>query len=712
VSLVGVIRRHDPNGTAARRALRATLVVPALFAATLAFGSDTTALYVLFGGFAHLVFGDYGGPPPLRASSYLATTVIGLGLIALGTAVSEHVVVAALVTVVVGFSISLAGVLGPVITKLRTPLLLAFVLPASVAAPFGDVGPRLVGWGLSGVVSLAAAFLLFPRRDEAVVAEVAADACDGLANALAAGHGAPLPALDRLEPAKALATASAFAPTARRRSFVVILQELQSFGRFLPDLPAEVPGDPVAHDRLVAVVTATLHECAAALRGRGAPSEVEPLDGARAVHRDALQQWAEGELRAGRPATEVLDELDTERTLRLLSNITLGIAAATRVVRGAALPDDWADVAPRPVVAIGQESGVRRSAEVLRSHLSLTSVRFRDALRAGVAFGIAVFVAGIGNVEHGFWVVLGALTVLRTSVLAGGRSAAEAVGGTVVGFVAVIPIVWLAGSATVTQWILLPPCTLLAAFAAGVLPYAVGQAAFTVFVVMAVNIIEPDGWHTGAVRVRDVIIGAGVALVAGLLFWPRGARLQARAAIGDLYRVTAAMLAGAFHHVLAAQPAAGAAVDHDDWQALDRARAAVSDLSAERGHTGPGVAASARLVVTAAVVRAAAERIALLRPIRAAAPAAVLTDVDGVIAAFRDVADALESGGALSVADHAPVDVDRRQATAERLATDFLSPDAGVRADAFTLVWAGEWVVDLARMTAGLEAPVRELVGV
>ena len=321
-----------------------------------------------------------------------------------------------------------------------------------------------------------------------------------------------------------------------------------------------------------------------------------------------------------------------------------------------------------------------------------------------------MYVAGRGNVAHGFWVVLGALTVLRTSVLAGGRSAVAAIGGTVVGFLAVIPIVWLTGSATVTQWILLPPCAFIAAFAAGVLPYAVGQAAFTVFVVVAVNIIEPNGWHTGAIHVQDVMIGAAVALVTGLLFWPRGARLQARAAIGDLYRDTAALVAAAFHHVLAAPGPDGAAAEHDDRRALDRARAAVADLSAERGHTGPGVAASARLVVVAATVRAAAERIILLRPIRGPAPAAVTDGVGGLVAGFRAVAEALSSGGAVVLADPAQVGAERRDATAQRLAVDFLSTDARVRTDVFTLVWAGEWVVDLARLTAGLDEPVRALV--
>jgi hypothetical protein len=64
VSLGDALRRHDADGTARRRAVLATIVVPALFAATVAIGSATMALYVLFGAFTHLVFGDYGTRAP------------------------------------------------------------------------------------------------------------------------------------------------------------------------------------------------------------------------------------------------------------------------------------------------------------------------------------------------------------------------------------------------------------------------------------------------------------------------------------------------------------------------------------------------------------------------------------------------------------------------------------------------------------------------
>ena len=52
-------------------------------------------------------------------------------------------------------------------------------------------------------------------------------------------------------------------------------------------------------------------------------------------------------------------------------------------------------------------------------------------------------------------------------------------------------------------------------FLVGYLPgaggFVAGQAAFTVFVVALFNLVEPLGWHTGLVRLQDVMLGAGVS---------------------------------------------------------------------------------------------------------------------------------------------------------------------------------------------------------
>ena len=140
---------HDPDGNAWRRAIRATVVVT-LFGIAVAAGSDVVAVYVLFGAFTMLVF-DYGGPTHHRIAAYAATTLGGLVLIVVGTAVSQSYVAAAIVASFVAFALTLGAAIGPAVAQLRTPLVLAFVLPASVPAPFHDVDDRLFGWTLGGL---------------------------------------------------------------------------------------------------------------------------------------------------------------------------------------------------------------------------------------------------------------------------------------------------------------------------------------------------------------------------------------------------------------------------------------------------------------------------------------------------------------------------------------------------------------------------------
>jgi uncharacterized membrane protein YccC len=697
---------RDPDGTAWRRAVRAAVVVPGVFAVGVALGSDVVALYALFGAMSHLVFGDYGGPPGHRAAAYLTTTVAGLALICAGTAVSGNYVGAALATVVVGFGLTLAGVVGPAVAQLRTPLLLAFVLPASTSAPFGDVGPRLGGWLLAGVVSLIAAFVLLPRRNDlAVATSAAADACADVVRALERGGTAEK--LDELTAARAVAAATAFVPTARRQALIMVIDELRTFGTLLPDSDAG-RADASAHVTLRTSVQAALLGCASALRGEGLP-DVEALDRARAEHRSDLEHWAHDSLVRGERADRVLDAMDGERNLRLLSHVALGIANAATTVCGASAPTQWRDLAPRG----GSEGGTpaaRRGWQAIRSHLTVSSVRFRDALRAGTAIGLAVFVAGIGNFSHGFWVALGTLAVLRTSVLAGERSAVAAVGGTAAGFLAAIPILWIIGSADAVTWVVLPLLVFVAAYASGALPFAVGQAAFTAFVVLAVDIIEPEGWRTGEIRLVDVITGAAVALVAGALFWPRGAQPHLRASLADLYRATATLLSSAFGVALGTAAAgAASAAERSDLTAFARAQASVADLVAERGRANAEVTSSVALVATAARLRAAGERIELLGRLSGAAPATLVADIDAVVGRFALVAEDLACRRSASEGPGIDVASRRRDATVKRLASEGRSDDAQTRADAFTLVWVGHWLVDLDQAADHLRAPVNAL---
>ncbi len=67
------------------------------------------------------------------------------------------------------------------------------------------------------------------------------------------------------------------------------------------------------------------------------------------------------------------------------------------------------------------------------------------------------------NVQHGFWVVLGMMSVLRSNALGTGSTAVRAIGGTAVGFVVGSLIMIGLADHTYLLWAVLPLAALVRA---------------------------------------------------------------------------------------------------------------------------------------------------------------------------------------------------------------------------------------------------------
>jgi len=172
-------------------------------------------------------------------------------------------------------------------------------------------------------------------------------------------------------------------------------------------------------------------------------------------------------------------------------------------------------------------------------------VWFRNAVRGGAGLGLAVTVVEVTDIEHGFWVVLGTLSVLRSNALGTGATALRAVGGTAVGFVVGSAVMIGVGGHLVLLWALLPLAVLVSGVAPLMISFAAGQAGFTLVVIILFNIIDPIGWKVGLTRIEDVAIGCGVSIVVGILFWPRGATAALGRALSDAFVTSSGYLADA-----------------------------------------------------------------------------------------------------------------------------------------------------------------------
>lgn len=710
--------RLRPNQIALRRGARAAVVIPLAFLlARLVIGDAQALFFIVFGCFALLVMADFGGPRRARALAYLATVLAGAILVAFGTLASATAASGAAAMLVVGFWLAFTAVLGGYPAIARTGLLLAFVISISLPAAPAAIPSRVGGWMLAGLLSTLAAALLWPRPEDGRLHRHSADAFGQVAKAYSDSTPLSLAeARQAVNTARAEYLAAARRPAGLRRrdrAYFEMFSELDQVIDLLESpfraLGAAVrPGTPEG-EHLRATVLDALRASAAVLKGGAAP-DLGAVERARTDHRAALDRWATEQLRSGRPATEVLDGLDHDQNLRVISYIALGIAGNAVVAAGQRL-----ETAVRLPVAIPSRAGpggaLVRVLRTVRTHLEPRSSVLHNSLRVAIGLAASVWLARTLGLSHAFWVVLGTLQVLRTSALGTGRTTVQALVGNVLGVVVGGLIALLAGSNPLVMWIALPFSVFVAAYAVNTIGFVLSQAAFTVNLIIVFNLISPAGWRVGLVRIEDVAVGAAVSVVVGVLLWPRGARKELAGSISNFYRALAAYLGMAFDEVLGADAGVGADVlRRQAVRARDRAGESLQVLLSESDSEHLETRTAAALVAAGNQGMLAADGLILVANDLAyrVAPGtdcaeALHAQVHALLARLSSLADRLDqrraADGAGAVSEQA-----LRAATLGGLKRMKGLPEAD--RSTLALVIAGEWAERLARVEADLEQPI------
>src|SRR3954447_15026780 len=185
MSAVAWLRERDPRFSALRRAGRAALVMPAMFAlGDVVIGNPAVATFAAFGSFAMLLLVDFPGPMRARLQAQAALAVTGGVFVCVGTLASRSPALAAVAMALVAFGVLFAGVVSSVLAGATTSLLLAFILPVSLPGPVSSIPDRLAGWGLASAASLLAIALLWPAPARNPLRTAAVDACRALAERL------------------------------------------------------------------------------------------------------------------------------------------------------------------------------------------------------------------------------------------------------------------------------------------------------------------------------------------------------------------------------------------------------------------------------------------------------------------------------------------------------------------------------------------------
>lgn len=709
--------------------------MPALFAVgTQVLGNPTVATFAAFGSFAMLLLADFGGPLVERLAAQASLVTVGCVLVSLGTLVSGNPWTAAIAMVIVAFLVLFAGVASSALAGASTAVLLSFILP--VAAPSGPaaIPDRVLGWALAGVVSVPAVVLLWPAPHGDPLREAAAEACRQLSARLktevARWSGERAEDVDvavarsdaAVDALRAIFLATPYRPSGlatAARAVVRLVDELVWLSVILDDAAGapKRPADRSVRDVKSAAAVLLDHSGKALSLGEPPQDSLQDHLDDLARARRAMESMAIDTVQlpyGGRSSEDLTTSLDSGFRAAELAFAVTAIAENIEITTTAEQRAWWRNLLGRQ--PRGFPGPIASAHQRALAHVEPHSVWLRNSVRGAVALGGAVLIADLSAVEHSFWIVLGALSVLRSNALSTGQSVVRGLVGTAIGFALGGALVLVLGTNLELLWALLPVAILVAGIAPAV-SFTAGQAGFTVALLILFNIVAPAGWQVGIVRIEDVAIGCAVSLVVGALFWPRGASGALRQALAEAYADCAAYLR------IAAE--SGTAVDEareDTRPSASRAAAAARRLDdafreylAERGRKPLRLAQVTSLLTGVAALRLVAEAVSGLcagaGSARIDAPRAqleVIVTTERVTNWYAAMAQALAGAG--SVPRALPRDDGYGLRLVEALGRDLVSvtaADGSVRTHLVRLVWTSDHVDAARRLQDLVEQPAR-----
>ncbi len=746
------LRTHDLGYSALRRATRAAILMPAMLAlGTKVIDNAEMSFFLVFGAFAMLLMVDFSGTRGDRLRSQALLGVACVVNICLGTLVSNTTALAVLGMFVIGFVVLFSAVVSSVMASATTPLLLAFVLPVATPGPVSQIPERAAGWGISATVSLLAITLLWPSpvaypieqraiaacralaaRIRAEVAWVRGDHADELelaAQEARAQADAAVGALDKLF------LATPYRPTGlstRARAEIRLVDELRwlsgavlrsRLGRHT--VPVQ---DSICQVKLAAAEVLEHSADALSPGARGLPPAVAELRAARQRLRDALHALESQATRVPvRPPQEaggtavltMVSALDPGFRTQELAYITEQIGANVDYA-AAASGRSWLQrvLGRQPSGFAGPLSSARERA---LAHAEPSSSWLHNSLRGATGLALAVLVADVTSVQRGFWVVFGALAVLRSNALSTGQTVVRAIAGTTIGFLVGGALVALIGTNTTLLWIVLPFLVLFAGMAPAVISFLAGQAAFTMTLLVLFNLLVPVGWKIGLVRIEDVALGGGVSLLMGFLFWPRGATNELSRALGRAYVDASAYLADSVAHAVACCDPTAPRVEAPRELGLQAAASArrlddtFRGYLAERGAKRIPLAEVTALVTGVAGLRLAADAVLDLWTAdgapppggreRAAARQELISAADHLTGWYDRFAASLAGAG--DVPDPLPADESADDRLIEAVAADLQDGDGHANATGVRVIWTGDHLDAARRLQEALVGPAR-----
>lgn len=160
----------------------------------------------------------------------------------------------------------------------------------------------------------------------------------------------------------------------------------------------------------------------------------------------------------------------------------------------------------------------------LLEQVTFRSIIFRHAVRLAVAATIAIAVYKFFRLEHGYWLIITVLVIVKPVFADTRRRAVERFFGSVAGGIIAIVI-----AASFQNLIILDALLIffsVLAFSHVRTNYGIYVLFLTPFVVLMIDTVVPGDWQIALVRIFDTFLGGIIALLVSFLLRPRPPKIQ------------------------------------------------------------------------------------------------------------------------------------------------------------------------------------------
>ena len=539
------MRIHDPGGAAFRRGVQLAIAVPLI-----AFLVSRVALDpegVVYGALLAttiLANADFSGPWQVRVFGPIATAGFAGIAVVIGILASVNLVSVVLVTLVVGTGLAFVPTLRGLPAAGAPSVLLMYAIAVTTDVKLADLPKVVLGLAIGVGVTVVVLLLVFPRDARSQIRIDIAIAMRAQADYVSARwlrQGNPDTTYEHYRETIDTLTrdwiGKPFRPAGTAESnhaLILLASRMRVVFDSLPGIPIPDESDDVSATATMAV--ATMRANADALDGISPPPSLNDIDDQREDARDFVVRQIR---------MNVQPRIAIEKTRRRHgAQILLALAADASVMVQRVLGDT------RKTDQRTLETPERWWTD-LAVNATLRSPWGRHAVRTGIALAAAAAVVSIADLSHGYWVILGVISVLRIDAAATGRQAARALTGTLVGVVIGFFVLLALNPYPAAVWLLAPIAAFMAAWSSRAIGFAVGQGAFSFFVLVLFGALSwPPQYDTAFDRLLDIGVGVGVALVVGLLMWPSGMVSDMRRALADALNTGAAGLQRSVDHAL------------------------------------------------------------------------------------------------------------------------------------------------------------------